>query len=97
MKFSEYDATKVKSGDKKGEKPTLDPKTAKLLKTLVGKYEGKSRDEIFAAVMNVAGKSRKEGKLSDAEIDGFYQLIAPMLDDEKLKTLNEVVAKIKEQ
>ena len=97
MKFSEYDATKVKSGDKKGEKPTLDPKTAKLLKTLVGKYEGKSRDEIFAAVMNVAGKSRQEGKLSDAEIDGFYQLIAPMLDGEKLKTLNEVVAKIKEQ
>ena len=103
MKFSDYD--EKKQSGKKG-KPhntenrsadKIDPKTEKMIKSLLGRYEGKSKDEIMASILSIAQKSRSEGKLSDAEIDYFYNLLAPMLDGEKKATLDEVVEKIKKQ
>ena len=103
MKFSDYDekkhsAKKGKTGGaEKTGTTTLDPKTERMIKTLLGRYEGKSKDEIMTSILSMAQKSRSEGKLSDAEIDYFYSLLAPMLDEEKLKMLDEVVDKIKKQ
>ena len=101
MKFSDYDGNQ-KTDEKSKTKPTekgasIDPKTEKMLKTLLIRYEGKSRDELLSSVLSIAQKNRREGKLSDAEIDSFYDLLAPMLDEEKRKTLDEVVEKIKKQ
>ena len=64
---------------------------------LASKYEGKSADEIMQAIINEAEKSRKNGTLSDKEIDNFASTIAPLLNDKQRKTLASVVARLKKQ
>ena len=87
MKFSDY--------EKKRKTEKLDVSSQKAIKSLLGKFEGKSEDEIVAAIMATAEKNRKEGKLSDAEIDAFYSMLSPMLGDDKRAKLDGVVKKIK--
>ena len=60
------------------------------------KYEGKNSDELIAAIIAEADRSRKNGTLTDADIDKFVSSIEPMLNFRQKKILNSVVAKIKE-
>ena len=91
MKFSDYDK---KEPEKKASGSGF--KTQQLL-SLINKYEGSSEDEIIAAILETAKKSRKEGRLSDKEIDDFVGMLSPMLDSEKRKKLYEVVELIKSE
>ena len=47
------------------------------------------------AIYSEAKKSRKNGTLSDSEIDAFVSAIAPMLDGAQAKKLKSVAEKIK--
>ena len=49
------------------------------------------------AIIKEAEKSRKNGTLSDKEIDNFASTIAPLLNDKQRKTLASVVARLKKQ
>lgn len=65
------------------------------LKKLAGKYEGASEEDIMRAIYSEAKRSRKNGTLSDGEIDAFVSAIAPMLDNAQAKKLKSVAEKIK--
>lgn len=66
-----------------------------MLKKFAGKYEGASEDEIMRAILSEAKRSRKNGTLSDGEIDEFVNAISPMLNAAQAKKLNAVAEKIK--
>ncbi len=66
-----------------------------LLKALAGKYEGKSEDEIFAAILSEAQTARKNGSLTDGDIDRFVDTVSPMLSSEQRKKLLRVVKYLK--
>lgn len=87
MKFSDY------SSKKKTEKISSDNK--KLLMSLLKDYEGKSQDEIIASIIQIATEKRRNGTLSDAELDSFYSMLLPMVNAEQKKTLDSVMAKLK--
>ena len=66
-----------------------------ILGSLSGKFEGASEDEIISAIVSEAEKGRRNGTLTDANIDEFYRTLAPMLDAKSLKKLQRVVRYLK--
>ena len=52
-------------------------------------------DEAWEKAYAEAEKGRKNGSLSDADLDNFYNALAPMLDGAKRKKLEQVVKKLK--
>ena len=62
------------------------------LRKLAGKYEGASENDLISAIMIEAEKGRRNGTLSDADVDN---LIAPMLNPSQRAKLKAVVSKIK--
>ena len=66
-----------------------------MLSELSSAYEGKSSDAIMRDILREAERSRKNGTLSDADIDAFVSAISPMLDGKQKKTLEHVVGKLK--
>jgi hypothetical protein len=65
------------------------------LKAFAKKYEGASEDEIISQILLEAQKGRRNGTLSDADIDRFKNMLYPMLNARQREKLEKVVKKIK--
>ena len=68
---------------------------ADLTKKIASAYEGKSSVGIWMQILSEAEKSKRNGTLTNEEIDEFYHQFAPMLDDSQKKQLASVVEKLK--
>ena len=86
--FKDYKEEEVISAGKS-------PDVMKTFRELASKYEGKSGDEMMNAIIEEAEKNRKNGKLTDKDIDDFVATISPMLSAKQKLMLKAVVAKIK--
>lgn len=95
MKFSDYKKQKNKDGVKSEVK--LDKNQEKFIKTFLNGYEGKQKSEILSEIIKVAEKNRREGKLSDKDLDDFSNMISPMIDSEQKRELEEIIARLKAQ
>ena len=73
---------------------TVDP--FELFSKLSREYEGKSSDEMIRAILKEAEKGRKNGTLSDSDIDNFASAVAPLLNDKQRKMLKLVVTRLKQ-
>ncbi len=58
-------------------------------------YEGKSADEVMSAILAEAEKGKKNGTLTDADVDKFASTVSPFLTDKQRKMLNVIAKKIK--
>ncbi len=88
MNFSDYSKAKRAVND-------LSPESKKVLDDFLKNYNGKSESELIDEIIKTAVKSKKEGKLSDSDIDNFYKMLYPMLSGEQVKKLDEVVKMLK--
>lgn len=77
------------------ENSTLNGDAMSILNKFIGKYEGASEGDVMSAIIKEAEKGRKNGTLSDADIDNFVSTISPMLNATQRAKLNAVVSKIK--
>ena len=68
-----------------------------MLKQWAGKYEGMSESELIKAIVKEAEKNRAEGKLTNADLDGFKNLLLPMLNSSQAKKLDKIIEKLKAQ
>lgn len=66
-----------------------------ILKSFAKKYEGASEDEIISQIMIEAEKGRRNGTLSDSDIDRFRNMVYPMLNQKQREKLDKVVKKLK--
>lgn len=66
-----------------------------LINNLAGKFDGKSPDELFDAVYKEAEKGKKNGTLTNDDIDNFANAISPFFDDKKRKYLRKIVEELK--
>ena len=73
----------------------MDKSVFSYFSSLAAKYEGKSGDELIKAILKEAEKGRKNGTLTDADIDNFAATLSPMLNDKQRKILDGVVKKLK--
>jgi hypothetical protein len=66
-----------------------------IISSLAKKYEGASESDLISAIMLEAEKGRKNGTLTNNDIDNFVKVLSPMLNASQQKKLYEVVKKIK--
>lgn len=62
---------------------------------LASKYEGKSSDEMMSAILTEAEKGRKNGTLTDEDVDNFAAAIEPLLNDKQRRMLGVIIARLK--
>ena len=92
--FNEY----IKNGGDGGfDNGKIDENTDlfKLVNSLATRFDGKSSGELLSAIYREAEKGKRNGTLSNAEIDNFGQMIAPFLGDKKKKILDKVIDQLK--
>ena len=66
-----------------------------LVSSLAAKYDGKNTNELIKAVYEEAKKGKRQGTLTNKDIDNFSAMLSPMLDDKKRKMLRKIVEELK--
>ena len=64
-------------------------------KRVASKYEGKSENDLLKAIYTQAVEGKRNGTLSNEQIDAFYRQFSPMLDAGKRKKLDKIVEQLK--
>ena len=59
------------------------------------KYNGRNENELVGEIFARAAAGKKNGTLTNEDIDAFYRQIAPMLDGAKRKKLSKLIEKLK--
>ena len=66
-----------------------------LIKQVAGDYNGKTNAQMLAGILKEAEQAKRQGRLSNTQIDEFYAQFSPMLNDFQRKKLQEIVKKLK--
>lgn len=69
--------------------------TVELAKVLSKAMNGKSEGQILQTIISEAERGKREGTLSNADLDNFYTALSPLLDGMKKRKLKEVIQKLK--
>lgn len=65
-------------------------------KKIALRYNGRGEGEIMKEIFARAAEGKRNGTLSNEQIDAFYQQFAPVLDGAKRKRLQKLVQQLKE-
>lgn len=69
--------------------------TVELAKALSRAMNGKSEGQLLRTIIAEAERGKREGTLTNADLDNFFNALSPILDGYKRKKLKEVIAKLK--
>lgn len=64
-------------------------------KAVAGKYDGTSEGDMMKEIYSRAVEGKRNGTLTNEQIDAFYRQLAPMLDGAKRKKLQKIVELLK--
>ena len=67
-----------------------------LVASLSSRFDGKSQNELIRAIYEEAKKGKRNGTLSNADIDNFVATLSPLLDDKKRKMLIKIANELKQ-
>ncbi len=70
-------------------------KGVNMIKKVAAGMQGKSSDDIMRAVIEEAERGKRAGTLTNADLDNFYNLMAPTLDGFKRQKLKSIIARLK--
>lgn len=88
------------SGGSPDGKPENNNKTdynsaVELAKILSKAMNGKSEGQILHTIIAEAERGKREGTLTNADLDNYYNMLYPMLDGFKRRKLKEVITRLK--
>lgn len=92
--FNEYSKRKQNSKNN-SEHGGIDNNLFNLVNSLANRFDGKSQTELMRAIYEEAKKGKKNGTLTNAEIDNFSAMLMPLLDEKQRKTLRKVADELK--
>lgn len=69
--------------------------TLELAKNVSKLMNGKNETQLLHTIIAEAERGKREGRLTNADIDNFYNTVSPMLDGFKRKKLKEVITRLK--
>ena len=69
--------------------------TVELAKILTKAMNGKSESQILRTIISEAERGKREGTLTNADLDNFYNALSPLLDGIKKRKLREVIMRLK--
>ena len=73
----------------------MDGNILNMVSSLASRFDGKSQNELLAAIYEEAKKGKMRGTLTNVDIDNFAAMLSPMLDDGKRKILRKVINELK--
>ena len=76
-------------------KPADVNSTVELAKVLSKAMNGKSEGQLLHTIIAEAERGKREGTLTNADLDNFFTALSPLLDGFKRKKLKEVITKLK--
>lgn len=69
---------------------------ANLAQEVAKAFYGKSQKDVWQAIIAQAEKGKKEGTLTNADLDNFYSSAYPILNGAQRQKLKSVIKKLKE-
>lgn len=69
--------------------------TVNMAAMLAKAFNGKSEGQILQTILAQAEQGKRDGTLTNADLDNFYNTLAPLLDGFKRQKLKSVIAKLK--
>lgn len=69
--------------------------TVNLASEMARAFNGKSEGQVLQAIISQAEQGKRNGTLTNADLDNFYNTISPMLDGFKKQKLKQIIAKLK--
>ena len=87
-------------GQKKDEKQTERggagvESTINLAATIAAAMNGKSQGQLLQTIVAQAEQGKRDGTLTNSDLDNFYAAIYPMLDGFKRQKLKGIIARLK--
>ena len=70
-------------------------KGVNLIKNVAASMQGRSQSDIMKAIIEEAERGKRAGTLTNADLDNFYNLMAPTLDGFKRQKLKSIIARLK--
>lgn len=83
------------AGGGENKKPADVNNTVELAKILTRAMSGKSETQILHTIISEAERGKRDGSLSNEDLDNFYNALSPMLDGFKKRKLKEVITRLK--
>ena len=69
--------------------------TVNMATMLAKAFNGKSEGQILQTILAQAEQGKRDGSLTNADLDNFYNALAPMLDGFKRQKLKAIIQKLK--
>lgn len=93
---SNQNTSSQNSGTQNKNAQNADVKTAERIAEMVANaYRGKGERAVFADILATAEKGKREGTLTNEEIDAFYSQFSPVLTPLQRKKLLQIIEKLK--
>ena len=95
---SESDSTNENGGESKenrGQQPN--PQYAANLAAQIAKaFYGKSQKDVWQTILAQAEQGKRDGTLTNEDLDNFYRTVYPLVDGVKRQKLKSIIAKLKQ-
>ena len=69
--------------------------TVNLAAAMAQAFNGKSEGQIWQTILEQAEQGKRNGTLTNADLDNFYNALAPLVDGFKKQKLRSIIAKLK--
>ena len=66
-----------------------------MVTSLANKFDGKSQNDLLKAIYSEAEKGKRNGTLTNGDLENFALFLSPMLDEKKKKLLHKVLEELK--
>lgn len=66
-----------------------------MAKIISKAMNGKSTMQIMQTIISEAERGKRDGSLTNADLDNFYTALSPLLDGIKRKKLKQVIERLK--
>jgi hypothetical protein len=88
--FNEYSKSQSSSNSKQSSDDMFSD-----VMNVARQFDGKSQKELLTAIYQKAREGKKNGTLTNEQIDAFSRMLYPMFDEKQRKVLDKVVAELK--
>ena len=79
------------------DKNNNDPQsTAQMASYIAKAMNGKSEGQLWRTILAEAERGKREGRLTNADLDNFFNTISPMVDGAKRRKLKEIITRLKQ-
>lgn len=94
--FKDYQASEEEALKEIASKVEGESAAEELTRKIASAYQGKSSNEMMLSILRQAEESKRNGTLTNEEIDEFYRQFSPMLDGMQKRRLKAIVERLKQ-